>query len=142
MSSTQTTLQQSIRTAQIINRAHASLLRHTLLTTLFTTHCTLRPPLTQATLASTKQLPSSRTPLQSSYSWVPACSVSLPFVPEVLGIVCPCLLQPLASGSREKAALRAVALPGVAAPCYNTVCCMYRNNLLMMNKYLFETRRG
>jgi hypothetical protein len=24
----------------------------------------------------------------------------------------------------------------------NTICCMYRNNLLMMKKYLFETCRG
>jgi len=24
----------------------------------------------------------------------------------------------------------------------NTICCVYRNNLLMMNKYLFETCRG
>jgi len=25
---------------------------------------------------------------------------------------------------------------------YNTVCCKYRNDLLMMNNYLFETCRG
>jgi hypothetical protein len=86
---------------------------------LSTTHCSLRPPLSQAKLVSTKQLPSSRTPHKSAYTWVPAYSVSSSFVvPETLGILRLCLSQPLASRSREKEALRAVALPGAAAPCY------------------------
>jgi len=75
-----------------------------------------------ATLASIKQLPSSRIPLQSAYAWVPACSVVLSVVvPETLGILCLYLSQPLASVSHEKVALWAVALPGAPAPFYNIV---------------------
>jgi hypothetical protein len=88
----------------------------------FTAHnCPHSRRLLMATLASTKQLPSTRIPLQSAYTRVRAFSVLSSVVLEILGILCLCLSQPPASGRGEKAALRAVALPGAAAPCYTTL---------------------
>ena len=68
-----------------------------------------QPPV--ATLVSKMQFPFKRTPLHSTNALFPACLVSFSVVPETLGILCLFLSQTLASESREKEALRAVALP-------------------------------
>jgi len=83
------------------------------------THRPVFPPNHTATLPSTKQLPPpppSTPPLgQHAASRLSSAILFL----KTLRILCLCLLQPRAGGRGKNAALRAVALPGAAAPRYN-----------------------